>query len=107
MKRFSALFALAALAAATAGMAQQAPPPADPPSSTAQPPASTAPQEQSSDPAPAPSSDPGASTNGQSRQEMLMRECMQQVTAANPGVPANDIKNFCDKEVNQATQPHN
>ena len=103
--RFPALITLAALAASTVALAQQAPPPSEPPPSTTQPPPSTEPQDQSTDPATTPS-DPDASPNSNSRQDTLRRECLTQVTAANPGVPADDIKNFCDKEVNQATQPH-
>ena len=97
MKHFSAVFALTALAAATLGMAQQTPPPAGPPAGTS--------QQQSPDTAPA---DPSASTNSQSGQtdrQALMKECMTQVTNANPGVPQKDIQNFCDKEVTQASQP--
>ena len=100
MKRFSAVFALTALAAATVALAQQAPPPA-------QPPASATSQQQSPN-ATTPPSDPSASANGESRtaeKRALMKDCLAQVGAANPGVPEKDIKNFCDKEVNQSTPP--
>jgi hypothetical protein len=103
MKRFPAAFALTALAAATVALAQQAPPPAEPP-------ASAAPQEQSPNATPVPSdpnaaADPNASTNSEDRRQALMKDCVTQVAAANPGVPAKDINNFCDKEVNQLSQP--
>lgn len=103
MKRFYPVLALSALAAAaTVAMAQQAPPPAEPPASTApqdqnQTPS---PQEQSPDSSTAPS-DPNASPSSESRQQTLMKECMTQVAAANPGLAQKDIQNFCDKEVSQ------
>jgi hypothetical protein len=31
--------------------------------------------------------------------QALMRNCMQQVQADNPGVPAKDVKDYCDKAV--------
>jgi len=101
MKRFSAVLALTALAAAaTVAMAQQPPPPSEPP-------ASTTPQDQNQSPSPQDqspneSTDPGASPNSESRQQTLMKECMTQIAAANPGLAQRDIQNFCDKEVNQA-----
>lgn len=103
MKRFPAVLALTALAAAAVGVAQQTPP-------STEPPASTSPQEQSPNQSAAPSdpgarTDPSASPNSDSRREQLMKDCISQVTTANPGVAAQDIKNFCDKEVNQASTP--
>ena len=95
MKRFSAVFALTALAAATVGLAQQTPPPAEPPASS---PSATAPP-----------ADSGARTEGQSSRadkQAMMKDCLSQVKAANPGVPDKDIKAFCDKEVNQPSPPH-
>jgi hypothetical protein len=97
MRRFSAVLALTALAAASVAVAQQAPPPpqAEPPASS---PSTTAPP-----------SDPSATTDSASStasKQALMKDCMTQVRAANPGVPDKDIKNFCDKEVNQPTLPH-
>jgi hypothetical protein len=95
MRRFSAVFALAALATATAALAQQSPPSADPPASAP----STATQP----------ADPNAGTDSASSQankQALMKDCMTQVRAANPGVPDKDIKNFCDKQINQPSPPH-
>jgi hypothetical protein len=94
MRRFSAVFALTALAAATVGLAQQAPPPAEPPAGN---PSATQP------------SDPGVRTDSESSQankQALMKDCMTQVRAANPGVPDKEIKNFCDKQINQPSPPH-
>jgi len=92
MKRFSAVFALTALAATTLGLAQQtAPPPASSPS------ASTSP------------SDPGARESSDSTKadkQALMKDCLSQVRTANPGVPEKDIKDFCNKEVNRPSPPH-
>jgi hypothetical protein len=96
MRRFSAVLALTALAAATVGLAQQPPPQSEPPATTP----NTATQP----------SDPGASADDQSSQankQALMKDCMTQVRAANPGVPEKDIKNFCDKEINQPSPPQN
>jgi hypothetical protein len=98
MRRFSPVLALTALAAATVALAQQTspPPPADPPASA---PSTTTPPP-----------DPSASTDGQSsdaNKQALMKDCMTQVRAANPGVPEKDIKNFCDKEINQPAAPQN
>jgi hypothetical protein len=103
MKRFPAAFALTALAAATVALAQQAPPAAEPP-------ASAAPEQQSPNATTVPSdpnagADPNASTNSDDRRQTLMKDCVTQVAAANPGVPAKDINNFCDKEVNQVSKP--
>jgi Spy/CpxP family protein refolding chaperone len=95
MRRFSALFALTALAAASVGLAQQTAPQTEPP--PANNPSTTQP------------SDPGASSDSESSQankQALMKDCMQQVRAANPGVPDKDIKNFCDKQINQPPPPH-
>jgi hypothetical protein len=95
MRRFSAVLALTALAAATVGLAQQSPPQEQRPAST---PSTTTPP-----------SDPSAGSDSQSTQankQALMKDCMTQVRAANPGVPEKDIKNFCDKQINQPTPPH-
>jgi hypothetical protein len=95
MRRFSAVLALTALAAATVGLAQQPPPQEQPPAST---PSTTTPP-----------SDPSAGSDSQSTQankQALMKDCMTQVRAANPGVPEKDVKNFCDKQINQPTPPH-
>jgi hypothetical protein len=37
----------------------------------------------------------------------MMKDCMTQVTTANPGVPQKDIQDFCDKEVNKTAPPRN
>jgi len=91
MRRFSPVFAVTALAAATVGLAQQTYPSADPPARAP----STATQP----------SDPAASTDSQANKQALMKDCMTQVKAANPGVPDKDIKNFCDKQINQPPSP--
>lgn len=93
MKRFSPVLALTALAA-TVALAQQTPPPAEPPADTP-----------STVPAP---SDPNASPDSTSsaNKQALMKDCLTQVKAANPGVPDQDIKNFCDKQINQPSPPH-
>jgi hypothetical protein len=95
MRRFSTVFALTALAAATVGLAQQPSPSAEPPASAP----STATQP----------ADPNAGTDSASTQankQALMKDCVTQVRAANPGVPDKDIKNFCDKQINQPSPPH-
>ncbi len=96
MKRVSAGFALIALAAATLAIAQVSP---------AAPPPSATPQQQAPT---TPPSDPSAGTGSDNRsadKEAMMKDCLTQVQSANPGVPANDIKAFCDREVNNATAP--
>ena len=101
MKRFSTVFALAALAAAAVAQAQQAPPPAEPPANAT--------SQQQSPNATTPPSDPSARANsesGKADKRALMKDCMAQVGAANPSVPEKDIKNFCDKELNQPPPPH-
>ena len=92
-----ATLALTALMAATAAFAQTTPP-----STTAEPPTSTTPQEQSPGPA-TPESTPNASTNSADR-EALMNDCLKQVQAANPNVSADQVRNFCEKEINGASQ---
>jgi hypothetical protein len=95
VRRLSAVFALSALAAATVALAQQTTP-----QPQAQPPASTT---ESQTP-----SDPNSSTSGESGKadkQALMKDCLTQVRAANPGVPERDIKDFCTKEVNSYS-PH-
>ena len=111
MKRFSAAFALTALAAATVALAQQAPPPAEPLSNSVpqeQPPSATMPSDPSTTTDPNTTADPNATAqpndNSESRRQALMKDCVSQVASANPGVPAGDVKNFCDKEVRQLSQ---
>lgn len=105
MKRPSTVFALIALAAATAALAQQQ----TTPQSGAQPPASPS-QSQSQTP-----SDPNASTSSENSSSdrqaqtkaLMMKDCMTQVQTANPTVPQKDIRDFCDKQVNsQSSQPN-
>ena len=90
MKR--AALALAALAAATVALAQQTSPPrsTEPPSSS---------QEQTPPPA-----DSSARMSDADKQA-LMNKCMTQVQAANPNVPAQDIKAYCDKEIKSIASP--
>jgi len=37
--------------------------------------------------------------------QALMNKCMTQVQAANPNVPAQDIKAYCDKEIKSIASP--
>lgn len=90
MKRTA--LALAALAAASVALAQQTAPPAP-----TEP--STTPQEQTAPPA-----DSSARMTDADRQA-LMNKCMTQVQAANPNVPAQDIKAYCDKEIKSIASP--
>jgi len=83
-----------ALAAATVAVAQT-------PQTPAEPPASATSQEQSPN-STAPPSDSRASPSSQSNsadKQALMKSCLTQVQAANPGVSEKDIKQFCDREV--------
>ena len=93
MKR--AALALAALACANIALAQQTPPP-----TTAEPRTSTTPQEQTVPPA-------DSSTRSPSEVDKLslMRNCMKQVQADNPSVPAKDIKDYCDQAVKSYAAP--
>jgi hypothetical protein len=91
MKRTA--LALAALAAASVALAQQATPP------TATQPSTTPQQEQTAPPA-----DSSARMTDADRQA-LMNKCMTQVQAANPNVPAQDIKAYCDKEIKSIASP--
>jgi hypothetical protein len=90
MKR--AALALAALAAATVALAQQTSPP-----TSAKSPSSS--QEQTPPPA-----DSSARMSDADKQA-LMNKCMTQVQAANPNVPAQDIKAYCDKEIKSIASP--
>ena len=50
----------------------------------------------------------GATTQSSSAdKQQMMKDCMTQVTTANPGVPQKDIQDFCDKEVNKTAPPRN
>ena len=89
MKRpaFALAALAAALAAATIALAQQTPP------TTAEPPASTAPQEQTTPPP-----DSGSRPSDADMQA-LMKDCVTQVQAANPSVPAKDVQAYCGKQI--------
>ena len=84
--------ALAALAAASVALAQQTAP------STATEP-STTPQEQTAPPA------ASSARMTDADRQALMNKCMTQVQAANPNVPAQDIKAYCDKEIKSIASP--
>ena len=90
-------FALLALMAATAAMAQQSPP-----ATTAEPHTSATPQEQTT--SPSTPSDPSASPNSADAQA-LMKDCLSQVQAANPNVPEQDVRRFCENEISKSTAP--
>ena len=81
-------FALLALMAATATLAQQSAPP-----TTAEPSTSATPQDQTTSPNTAPS-DSGTTTNSADAQA-LMKDCLSQVQAANPNVSEQYIRKFC------------
>jgi hypothetical protein len=36
-----------------------------------------------------------------------MKDCLSQVKAANPNVPDQDIRKFCENEISKATAPRN
>jgi hypothetical protein len=76
----------------TPAFAQQMSPPPD----TGTPPPTQYPN--STPPPSGPRSDSG-SDSSQADKTALMKRCMAQVQASNPGVPENDVKNFCAKEV--------
>jgi hypothetical protein len=86
MKRLSAVLALAALGAAAGALAQQP----YPQSSTA-PPASSSQQEQT--------------TPSQADKQALMKDCLTKVGAANPNASQQDIKAYCDKQVEKYSNP--
>ena len=86
--------ALAALAAATVALAQQTAPP-----TRAESQSSTAPQEQTAPPA------ASSARMTDADRQALMNKCMTQVQAANPNVPAQDIKAYCDKEIKSIASP--
>jgi len=46
-----------------------------------------------------------SSEGGHADKQALMKDCLTQVKAANPGVADKDIKAFCDREVNQSSPP--
>jgi len=89
-----AALALAALAAASVALAQQTNPP-----NPAEPSTSTTPQEQAAPPA------DSSTRMSEADRQNLMRDCVRQVQAANPGVPEKDVKAYCDKEVKHYSSP--
>jgi hypothetical protein len=89
-----AAFALAALAAGTVALAQQTNPP-----TPAEPPTSTTPQEQTAPPA------DSSTQMSEADRQTLWKDCVQQVQAANPGVPEKDVKAYCDKQVKSSSSP--
>jgi len=89
-----AALAFAALAATTVAIAQVNP---------AGPPASNSQQQQGPN-STTPPSDPNAGTSSEgskASQQAMMKDCMTQVQAANPGVLEQDIKKFCEKEIGE------
>ena len=84
MKR--AALALAALAAASVALAQQTTPPTEPRTSTT-------PQEPTTPPA------NSSARMSEADKATLMNKCVTQVQAANPNVPAKDIRTYCDQEI--------
>jgi hypothetical protein len=92
MKRTA--LALAALAAVSVAWAQQTTPP-----SATKMQSTTSPQEQTAPPA-----DSSARMSDADKQA-LMNKCLTQVQAANPNVPAQDIKAYCDKEIKSIESP--
>jgi len=81
MKRLSAVLALAALGAAAGALAQQT----QAPQSSTAPPARTSEQDQT-----APS---------KADKQALMKDCLTKVTAANPNASKEQIKAYCDTQV--------
>ena len=94
MKR--AALALAALAAATVGLAQQTTPQTSAASRT-----NTISQEQRAAPA-----DPSPRMS-ETDKLILMGDCMRQVQSAHPSVPGKDAKAYCDERVKSYSFPHN
>jgi hypothetical protein len=89
MKRLAAVLTLAALGAAAGAQAQTY---SQTPQSSAAPPASTSQREQT--------------TPSKADKQALMKDCLAKVTAANPNTSQQDIKAYCDKEVEKrATSP--
>jgi len=89
-----AALALATLAATTVALAQQTTPP-----TPAEPPTSTTPQEQTAPPA---DSSPRMS---EADRQTMFRDCASQVQAANPSVPEEDVRAYCDKQVKSYSPP--
>jgi hypothetical protein len=86
--------ALAALAAATVALAQQTSPP-----TPAEPRMSTTPQEQTAPPA------DSSTRMSDTDKQALLNKCVTQVQAANPNVPSQDIRAYCDKEIKSIASP--
>jgi len=88
MKRLSAVLALAALGAAAGALAQTY---SQTPQSSAAPPASTSQQQQT--------------TPSKADKEALMKDCLTKVTAANPNASKEQIKAYCDTQVEKYSAP--
>jgi hypothetical protein len=93
MNRLPAVIALTALTATSVALAQQATPQTE-----AQPPAGATSQDQSQATPPA---DPSTSASGPADKQSLMKNCMTQIQAANPGVPEKVIKDYCAKQTSK------
>ena len=56
-----------------------------------------------------PTSQPSAATSDEdsktNRQALLMKHCMTQVHGAQPRMSEQDVKDFCDKQVNRNRSP--
>jgi hypothetical protein len=89
VKRLAAVFASSALAAATIGLAQQAPQ-----QTQTQPPASTSQAASPSDP-----------STSKADMQALMKDCMTKVAAANPGASEQAVRAYCDKQVKGSSAP--
>jgi len=86
--------ALAALIAATAGLAQQTSPP-----NPAEPRMSTTPHKQA-----APRADSKAPMSQADRRDLMIK-CVTQTHATNPNVPEQDIRGYCDEGIKTITSP--
>lgn len=93
MKR--AALALAALAAATVSLAQQATS-----QSSAEARTRASPQEQTGPPSDA------SPRMSETDRLILMGDCLRQVQAARPSMPEKDAKAYCDKRVKGYSFPH-
>ena len=85
---------LTALAATTVALAQQTNPP-----TPAEPSTSTTPQEQTAPPA------DSSTRMSEADKQDLWKDCVKQVQAANPTVPEKDVKDYCDKQIQNYSSP--
>jgi hypothetical protein len=101
VRRLSTAFALAALGAATVGFAQTAP------QTSSEPPASTAPQQQQAptDPSTDSGSQPRAMADKQSQINDCVSQVKTQVQKSNPSISDDQIKQYCEQQVNQQAPP--